>query len=126
MRIHPNKIENVLRFDAQSRCDYFIRKVADSEIVWGLFDTGWATATVNGLTAIPFWPEEDFAALCTSHEWKSFHPKTISLGEFLSRWLPGMERDERVCVVFPGPEDKGRLLSPMDLLELIKQELQNE
>nr|WP_081054135.1 DUF2750 domain-containing protein [Burkholderia vietnamiensis] len=123
MKPHPKKIENVLRLDTQARCDYFVRKVADSEVVWGLFDTGWAIGTSDGHTVIPFWPEEDFSAMCASNEWKNFHPKAIALDEFMSRWLPGMETDRRLCAVFPGPEGKGQLLSPLELLELIKQEL---
>ncbi|KVF68041.1 hypothetical protein WS75_30070 [Burkholderia sp. FL-7-2-10-S1-D7] len=124
MTAHPKKIESVLRLDAQTRCDYFIRKVADFETVWGLFDTGWATASANGHIAIPFWPEEDFADACASEEWKNFRAKAISLEEFLSRWLPGMDSDRRICAVFPAPGDKGLLVPPIDLMNLIKQELQ--
>lgn len=121
---HTQKIANVLRLSREVRCDYFVRKVADSQVAWGLFDTGWATAAANGHTAIPLWPEEAFAAASASDEWKNFHAKAIPLEELLSRWLPGMERDQRICAVFPAPEDKGRLLPPATLLDLIRQELQ--
>ncbi|HVW50489.1 MAG TPA: DUF2750 domain-containing protein [Trinickia sp.] len=124
MAAHSKKIENVLRLDEQSRCDYFVRKVADFEVVWGLFDTGWATASAGATTAVPFWPEEEFAALCATAEWQRFHPKSIALDDFLGRWLPGMEKDHRVCVVFSTPTDRGSLLHPRDLDKLIRQELE--
>jgi len=101
MTARSKKIENVLRLDASSRCDYFVRKVADFEIVWGLFNTGWPTASTGATTAVPFWPEEEFAALCATAEWQGFHPKAIALEEFLTRWFPGMEKDQRICLVFP-------------------------
>lgn len=123
MTAHPKKIENVLRLDTSARCDYFIRKVADSEMIWGLFDIGWAMATVNDQVAIPFWPEEVFAAICARDEWKNFRAKAIPLSEFLSRWLPGMDKDQRICVVFPTPEDKGGFLLPTGLVKLIEREL---
>lgn len=124
MTARSKKIENVLRLDASSRCDYFVRKVADFEVVWGLFDTGWATASTGATMAVPFWPEEGFAALCATAEWHGFRPKAIVLEEFLARWLPGMEKDRRICLVFSTPTDRGSLLRPNDLDNLIQQELQ--
>ncbi|WP_423380453.1 DUF2750 domain-containing protein [Burkholderia sp. LMG 32019] len=123
MAAHPRKIESVLRLDAHARSDYFIRKIADFEVVWGLFDTGWATAAAEGCIVIPFWPEQDFAAICAGDEWAGFHAQAIPLDAFLSRWLPGMGRDQRVCAVFPTPEDSGSLVLPLDLLASIRSEL---
>lgn len=124
MTMHPKKIENVLTLDAQARCDYFVRKVADFETVWELFDQGWATAQTESSTAVPFWPEEAFAHLCAVDEWTSFRPKAIALDEFMSHWLPGMEKDKRLCVIFPTPQHTGLLVPPLDLLNLLRQELQ--
>jgi hypothetical protein len=73
---------------------------------------------------VPFWPEEEFAALCATAEWQGFRPKAITLEEFLARWLPGMEKDQRICLVFSTPTDRGSLLRPNDLDNLIRQELQ--
>lgn len=85
MEAHQKKIENVLRLDTQARCDCFVRKIADSEVVWGLFGIGWGIGTSDCYAVIPFWPEEDFAIACASKEWNGFHPKEIVLDEFLSR-----------------------------------------
>ncbi|EDT43095.1 DUF2750 domain-containing protein [Burkholderia ambifaria] len=124
MTAHLKKIENVLRLDAQSRCEYFIRKVADFEVVWSLFDQGWATARTGATTVLPFWPEEAFAKLCATDEWQGFRPKAIALDDFLERWLPGMAPDQRICAVFAAPSDRGTLMAPMDLERLIRMELE--
>ncbi|GKW03234.1 hypothetical protein PEC301877_20470 [Pectobacterium carotovorum subsp. carotovorum] len=91
---HPKKIENIYRLDSQERCDYFIRKITDFEMVWELFNEGWA-----GFTA-----------------------KAIELNEFLSHWLPGMQSDGRICQIFPTPSEHGFFIPPTALLHAIKEE----
>ena len=124
MVLHPRKLDNVVSLKAQDRSDYFVRKVADFESVWGLIDQGWATAQVGAAIAVPFWPEDTFTELCAVGEWQGLHPKSIDLSDFLSKWLPGMERDGRKCLIFPTPKENGFLMSPLDLMYLIKRELQ--
>nr|WP_289781124.1 DUF2750 domain-containing protein [Pectobacterium versatile] len=119
---HPKKIENIYRLDSQERCDYFIRKITDFEMVWGLFNEGWATAISGQKMAIPFWPEESFATLCANDEWAGFTAKAIELNEFLSRWLPGMQNDGRICQIFPIPSEHGFFIPPATLLHAIKDE----
>ncbi|MCO4312957.1 DUF2750 domain-containing protein [Pectobacterium versatile] len=122
MSAHPKKIENIYRLDSQERCDYFIRKITDFEMVWGLFNEGWATAISGQKMAIPFWPEESFATLCANDEWAGFTAKAIELNEFLSRWLPGMQNDGRICQIFPIPSEHGFFIPPATLLHAIKDE----
>jgi len=124
MTEHMKKTENVLRLDAQSRCEYLVRKVADFEVVWSLFDKGWATARTGAATVVLFWTEEGFAKLCATDEWQGFRPKAIPLDDFLERWLPGMANDQRFCSVFAAPSDHGTLMLPMDLEKLIRRELE--
>ncbi|RYC47000.1 DUF2750 domain-containing protein [Pectobacterium zantedeschiae] len=122
MVVHHKKVENIFQLSQQERCDYFIRKITDTEIVWGLFDDGWATAVSGHKIAIPFWPEEDFATLCASDEWVGFMAKAIRLSEFLSHWLPGMQVDGSICQIFPTPHQHGSLILPAALLISIKEE----
>lgn len=124
MKAHYEKLKNILALAPQERYEYFIRKVADFGTVWGLYDGGWATADSKKTVAIPFWPEEDFAKLCANAEWEGFEPKSILLGDFIERWLLGMERDKRICQIFPIPNQQGSLVPPQDLLFAVKKELQ--
>ncbi|WP_186038433.1 DUF2750 domain-containing protein [Burkholderia gladioli] len=123
MAAHPKKIENVLALGPEARRDYFVRKVADSEVVWGLRDSGWATGEVAGHTVVPFWPEAEFAVLCAKEEWDGFKPEPIPLGDFISRWLTGMALDARLCVIFPTPAGKGVNMDPGSLRQMIDDEL---
>ncbi|WP_347900797.1 DUF2750 domain-containing protein [Pseudomonas purpurea] len=121
--MNHHKTRNILTLESKARGDYFIRKVADFEVVWGLFDNGWATAKTAELTTIPFWPEENFAALCANLEWSGFSPRLITLHDFLTGWLPGMQADGRICQVFPTPDEHGLLIPPQQVLSLMTQEL---
>jgi hypothetical protein len=121
--MHPKKVENVLAMDSDDRFSYFVRKVADSQKAWGLFNEGWATAADDdGRQAIPFWPEAEFAASCATGEWSSFRPKDIDLGVLLERWLPGMSKDGSRVAVFPTPANRGVLTEPEDLCDALKKE----
>ena len=53
-----SKIDNVVNLTASERYDYFIRKVADFEEVWGLKDTeGWALMGNEKQVLLPVWCE---------------------------------------------------------------------
>lgn len=124
MTSNSRKLQNVQSLSDEARRDYFVRKVADFEVVWGLSDRGWATAETGGVVAVPFWPEEEFTALCAIDEWSGFSPRPIPLDDFLSKWLPGMQEDDRVCLIFPTPHSRGLVLPPDQLKMLIEGELQ--
>ncbi len=96
------EVEAVTNLPASKRYEYFIKKVADFQKVWGLFQNGWATSEVdNGKIAVPFWPKEEFALECAKGEWAGYHPESINLEDFLNKWLIGMKTDGYKISVFP-------------------------
>lgn len=125
IKMHQKKIENLFKMSGKDRYQYFIRKVADFETVWGLFADGWAmTADDEGKKAIPFWPEKELSSMCATEEWENYIPKKIELDPFLSKWIPGMEKDGVLLAIFPTPEKKGVLTPPKELLSSLKEELE--
>jgi hypothetical protein len=121
----PKKRENVMAMRADERFAYFVRKVADFEQVWGLYDEGWATADNGGdAIGLPFWPEQDFAAACAVDAWDKYAPKAIPLSEFLAKWLPGMARDSRLVAVFPTERDTAVFASPYVVMTAIQREME--
>ena len=121
--MHPSKLESVIAMTEPERYDYFVRKIADVQVVWGLHNDGWATGcTDDGGQVVAFWPERAFAAACAQGEWTSYGPKEILLDAFLDKWLPGMERDSLLVAVFPTAESKGVFVEPRRLAERIHAE----
>lgn len=111
------KIINLLSLSSEERYEYFIRKTVDFEKIWGLYNNGWATSEFNGDHVIPFWPEETFAELCATNEWVHYHPKAISLNDFIERWITGMQTDSHGALIFPTPHGQG-VLVPLSKLKI--------
>jgi hypothetical protein len=122
-KMDPKKIRNLLKISGKEKLKYFVRKVADFEEVWGLFADGWAmTADDEGRKAIPFWPEKDLSILCAEGAWQNYESKQIELANFISKWLPGMEKDGILAAVFPTPMNKGLIIQPKELLASLEKE----
>jgi Protein of unknown function (DUF2750) len=118
------KLENILDLSAQERYLYFIRKVADSEKVWGLYDEGWALlADDDNNEVLPFWPESEFAQICAIDKWSNYKPKSIDIYSFVDKWLTGMRKDNKKAGVFYNPQGKGLIIEPEKLRNDLKEEL---
>ncbi len=118
------EIEAVLRLPGPKRYSHFIKRVADMERLWGLWDEGWAmTADDQGRQLLPVWPHERYAALWAVGEWAAYVPKPIELKEWLERWIPGLEKDRILVAVFPTPDGKGVPVEPRRMENDLREEL---
>jgi hypothetical protein len=118
----PNKKLSVTTLDAPERYDYFIRKICDFEVVWGLFDEGWAAGSVDGTDVIPIWPERELAAECATGDWASLAPREIPLEAFVTKWIPGATADASRFAIFPTPSQKAIVVENATLLADIEAE----
>lgn len=118
--MHKAKRANVQALAAPERFAYFARKVADLGEVWGLFSNGWAMAeSLAHAKVMPVWPEAEFAAACATDTWAGYQPKAIQLGDFTSKWVPGMTKDEVFIGVFPTSSDRGVVVEPKFLADAL-------
>jgi hypothetical protein len=117
------KLVSILQLDAAARYAYFVRKVADTQAIWGLEQSAWASAANDeGSMPFPFWPEKEFADLCATGSWEGYAARAIDLRDFLGKWLHGMTRDGVKPVIFPTPENRGVVVSAEKLQEAIEAE----
>jgi len=124
--MNNKEFDAVVKLPAPKRYEYFIKKVADYEEVWGLFHDGWAMAQDNeGNVVIPFWPKREFAEVCATAQWANFSPKSIQLDDFIGKWLPGMKKDKVKSAVFYTTYEVGVVVELTRLLDDLNQELQN-
>ena len=104
------------------RYEYFIKKVADFEEVWGLYNDGWATSEDDeGNMLIPFFPKKEFAEYYAINEWNVFKATSIDLDEFIEEWLEGMYKDGIKPSIFPTHED-----SALVEISVLLRDLRNE
>jgi hypothetical protein len=120
--MNQKEFESVIKQSPNIRYEYFIKKVADYEEVWGLYNDGWATAQDdNGNMLIPFFPQKEFADYCAVNEWNNFKAEPIALYEFIDEWLVEMKEDRVKPSVFPTNDD-----SVMVEIDVLLMDLHNE
>jgi hypothetical protein len=108
--MNDKEFESVSMLDNEKRYEYFVSRVSDWEEVWSLAssDGDWALATDDdGTEVVPVWPHERFAAACADGDWANDEPRSITLDQWMERWLPGIARDKRLIAVFPLPGGEG-------------------
>ena len=102
------EIQAVLRLDGPSRYEHFIKRIVDTEEVWGLWKSGWALMeNSEGLPVFPLWPAREYAELNRIGDWADYEPKAISLLELLDDLLPSFTKRGILPGVFPTPGGKG-------------------
>ena len=108
------EITSVLLLDDPNRYRYCVKKAADEEQLWSLWqESGWALAGDDaGREVVPVWPHERFASMCANGLWAGCQPKAIDIRAWLGCWIPGMEKDARLVAVFPTPQRKGAVVEP--------------
>ena len=124
LQISQEQIEAVLKLSGSERLRYFIKMIADREVVWGLYDIGWALASTDeGDSVFPLWPAMEYAKLCAVDEWHRYEPRSIALDDLRTNLLPMLERDVVLPCVFPTPASKGAIPSFDDLTRALDAEL---
>ncbi|MBT2691631.1 DUF2750 domain-containing protein [Bacillus sp. ISL-55] len=123
--MNQREFDAVIRQPAAVRYEYFIKKAADYEEVWGLYNEGLATAQDDfGNTLLPLFPNEKFAKAFAKKEWEGYSPKRIELDHFLEKWLPGMESGGVKPSIFPTDTDSA-VIDVNTLREDLETELEN-
>ena len=123
MPIDASQLKAVVTLPAPQRYEYFIKQVAQSREVWGLFRNGWALAKKDdGTLVFALWPAREFAQLCAEFEWEGYEPQAFGLDELLDELLPQLQEDGVVPGIFRTPGSKGVMPTP----GLLRVDLQDE
>jgi hypothetical protein len=113
MTIDADQLKAVVRLPAPQRYEYFVKRVAQTGTVWGLFRNGWALATKDdGTLVFALWPDREFAGLCAEFEWEGYEPQAFTLAELLDELLPQLQQDGIVPGIFRTPGSKGVMPTP--------------
>ena len=105
-----------LDLPAEERYDYFDEQVSASGEIWSLANKdGWVAFSSEGDACLPVWPHPDYAQAWARDDWSDCEPQSITLDVWLERWLPGMEADGTLILVFPSEKEEGIVVSPSEL-----------
>lgn len=124
MKLSQKAIEAITAQSAHDRYVYFVKVVADWEVVWGLYDDGWAMAgNDDGEIIFPMWPAKEFAQLCAINEWAGYKPRSIPLEEVMDVVLPELQEEGIVPGLFFRPSSEGATRTVEQLLNDLNIEL---
>jgi hypothetical protein len=125
--LDDREFEALLARSEPERYEYLIKKAADTEHLWSLWTpAGWAlSGHEEHKEMIPVWPHERFAAACATAAWQGYEPRSISIRDWLEKWIPGMLRDGRKISGFPLPSGRAVVVAPDRMREDLERELEN-
>jgi Protein of unknown function (DUF2750) len=104
---------------------HFVKRIADTESVWGLRDKeGWlGVCDDDGNQCIQFWPHADYAVACAKGEWIVYEAKALGIREFIDTWLPNFDQQGLAVAVFPTLYLSGVFVPALQLKATIENEL---
>jgi hypothetical protein len=98
----------VVSLPKELRYEHFIRRVAATGQVWGLYRDGWAIGkTDDGALVFPLWPTSELAQQCAVLEWEGYVPQEFALQELLAELLPQLENDGILPGITYTPDEYG-------------------
>lgn len=108
MIVSDKEREAVTALPGEKRYEYFIKRVVDAEVAWGLWQDGWALAeTDDGQQVFPLWPAKEFASACAVGDWASYVPEEIDLESLLDELVQKLKDGGVLPGVFPTPAEQG-------------------
>lgn len=118
--------DEILELNCGERYEIFLGIVADERDIWILINEEKHFLKIyseeNEFEFLPVWPNSDFAFSYSKRAKEKLTPKCISVPEFFSKWVSGLENDELKVGVFPTSRSDVWIMEPSE----IKADLQDE
>ena len=110
----------------EQRFDYTIEQMIERQYLWGLYgENGWLMVKGDDDACVPVWPHEEFAAAWVKGDFPDCKPKQIEFSAWREQWLPGMQSNGTLILVFPlGDDEEGIMLEAQEMLDCIEEDLQ--
>lgn len=101
--MHIREIENICNLKSFDRYNYFIRKVADFEVLYSLRNKNgdFAISVRDDFSMLPLWSDEVFAKLNATCEWIDYEVVSISLDELQNTIFLFVAKNNLLINVFP-------------------------
>ena len=101
---NQKRTEAIIKLSPENRYKHFIKYVSDWEVMYSLYDNGWALAeNKNGKDLLPLWPSKSFAKLCKKDNWSHYNIKEISIYDFLEAFCSKLKTKNTDAIVFMTP-----------------------
>jgi hypothetical protein len=124
-QLRPEEVDKLFKKPAEKRYEYFIKKVCDTEEVYGLADEeGWALLSDDDddTDIIPLFPHIEAAErFRVEGDFEEYGIGVLDVHELLE-WLDDMKDEKMMVAIFPNLELSGVVYEPERLQkDLIKE-----
>lgn len=116
----------VTKLLVEQRCEYALEHMAVAKQVWGLKgERGWILLKTGDEVCMPVWPYEQFARAWEKDDYPDCKPELVELTTWREQWLPGMQQNGTLVLVFPvGEEEEGVILEAEEMQNYLAEELE--
>lgn len=113
----------ISKLSPEERFEYALEKIIEQKQLWGLYgENGWLLLKAEDDACLPVWPHESFAQAWEKDEFPDCKPQAIALQDWLQQWLPGMNNNGTLVLMFPLSEDEeGIMLESTELMDCFEQ-----
>jgi len=122
-----DQLESILGLSCEERYDYFLSKVGEEKEIWILVNADNQFLKIyadDDFEYLPLWPQAELATNYCNNS-KDLSAKSISLPEFLEKWVPGLKKDRLEIGIFPGSDGELWITGAEDLKKDLQEELSN-
>jgi hypothetical protein len=121
--LHAKQIATVV-LEGPQRVEHSIKRIADTEEIWGLHSDGWAVSALDdGTEMLPIWPDPEYAASCAVEEWSMYEPRSMPLDTFMNVFLANFEEEGTLVSIFRLPSGESVPVTLAKFREMIEEEL---
>ncbi len=123
--LHPKEIEAVLQQKAPLRYQYFMKRVADFEVMYSLQDEDgdWVMADLDGSGLFCVWPFPEFATACAIEGWEGSKVIPIDLAMYQEQIVPMIQEEGLLLNVFSSPTATGFIVNAAEFARDLNTEL---
>ena len=122
--LNPKQIESIIKLPADKRYQHFIKRIADQEELWGIYDSDWITIKKDTWELFPVWPNKEYAQVYLQKNLPSAFVKSIDLYKFIDTFLPELGERNIAVSVFPTPDNEGHIVCYEKVIDDLNEELE--
>ncbi|MCC2615860.1 DUF2750 domain-containing protein [Aestuariibacter halophilus] len=127
-QLTTEQFDALTKLSPEARFDYTLATLIKEGQLWGLYgEKGWLLLQAEDDACLPVWPHEACAKAWEKHDFPDCVPTPISLTDWQSQWLPGMQKNGTLVLVFPLSEDEeGIMLDADEVSQCLIEEMDNQ
>jgi len=127
MKLSEQEVNAILKLDEFKRYQYFIKRIADNELIYTMKNSEdqYAISEIEDQIFVPFWSAKEFAKICLTDEWQNFIIVEISLDDLEEELISFLNENDFLMNIFPIQPKTGFVVDVSEFTRDLNDELEN-